>query len=150
MVSRHICSPTVKRGQSNLTCNNCKHLFHPECVSLKKEDVDFLTSANKPWTSQKCTKSMKILQQSDFSNNAIASLLNDNYFDSTDLKRILSCLDDVRAEQSKLFDLVNNQSKKLDVLDNKFTRVLTELSVLKYENKILRNNIDSLVDRVVF
>ncbi|XP_025407419.1 uncharacterized protein LOC112681373, partial [Sipha flava] len=121
MVSCPICSLTVKRSQSNLTCNNCKHLFHPECVSLKKEDVDFLTSANKLWTCQNCTKSMKILQQSDFSNSPVSSQSSDKHFDSTDLKRILSSLDDVRAEQSKLFDLVNNQSKKLDVLDNKFT-----------------------------
>jgi hypothetical protein len=92
---------------------------------------------------------MKILQQSDFSNSPVTSQSSDKHFDSTDLKRILSSLDDVRAEQSKLFDLVNNQSKKLDVLDNKFTCVLTELSALKEENKILRNNIDSLVNRVV-
>lgn len=92
---------------------------------------------------------MKTLQQSDFSNSPVSSLSSVNHFDSTGLKRILSCLDDVRAEQSKLFDLVNDQSKKLDVFDSKFTRVLTELSVLKDENKILRNNIDSLVNRVV-
>lgn len=45
--------------------------------------------------------------------------------------------------------MVNNQSKKLDLLDSKFTQVLTEISELKEENKILRINVDSLVDRVV-
>jgi predicted nuclease with TOPRIM domain len=98
---------------------------------------------------QNCVKSIKILQQFDFSNSATAPPSNDNGSHSTDLKHILSCLDYARTEQSKLFDLINNQSKKLDLLNSKFTRVLTELSELKEENKILRNNVDSLVDRVV-
>jgi len=149
MFSCSICTLAIKRNHSYLTCNNCKYLFHPECVSLKKEDADFLTTSNKPWTCQNCVKSMNNLQQSDSPYNATAPPLNDNGSYSTDLKHILSCLDLVRTEQSKLFDLVNNQSKKLDLLDIKFTRVLTELSELKDENKILRNNVDSLVERVV-
>jgi len=108
MVSCLTCSLTLKRTQSNLTCKNCKNSFHPECVSLQKEDVDFLIRSKKPWTCQNCTKSMKTLQQSDFSNSPVASLSSVKHFDSTDLERILSCLDDVRAEQSKLFDLVND------------------------------------------
>lgn len=150
MVTCSICTLAIKRGHSNLTCKNCKYFFHPECVSLKKEDADFLTTANKPWTCQNCVKSMEILQQqSDLSSSEFAPSLNDNDFHSTELKHILTCLDQVRTEQSKLFDLVNNQSKKLDLLVSKFTRVLKELSELKEENKILRNNVDSLADRVV-
>jgi len=62
---------------------------------------------------------------------------NDNSSDSTDLKLILlNHLDAVRAEQSKLIDLVNKQSKKLDFFEKKFTSELSEF--LKMRTKYLK------------
>lgn len=148
MVSCSVCSTVIKRGQSQtINCKNCGNIFHFKCVSLNQDDVDFLISTNKLWTCHDCLKSMKILQQSD-STDCIIPALPQDLAESTDLKLIIKHLDAIRGEQSKLIDLVNQQSKKLDLFEKKFTQVYSELSELKEENKLLKNNYKLLTDRV--
>ncbi|VVC45101.1 Hypothetical protein CINCED_3A018350 [Cinara cedri] len=73
---------------------------------------------------------MKDLQQSADPSIFTNTPLSLNISDSTDLKLILNHLDAVHAKQSNLFDLVNKQSKKLDIFTNKLTQLLSELSEL--------------------
>lgn len=62
---------------------------------------------------------MKIFKQSD-STDCITLALPQDLTESTDLKLIIKHLNAIRDEQSKLIDLVNEQSKKLDLFEMKF------------------------------
>lgn len=90
---------------------------------------------------------MKIFQQSD-STDCITPALPQDLTESTDLKLIIKHLGAIRDEQLKLIDLVNKQSRKLDLFEKKFTQVCSELLELKDENKLLKNNFSLLADRV--
>lgn len=135
------CSVTIRRNQrGSISCTTCKNLYHCDCVSLKQEDIDYLANSDKSWSCQNCLKKTKKLStQSDSTPKLTAQ---------SDFKLIISQLDALRIEQSKLTSLFKVQSEKFDSLESKFTEVFSQLTSIKEENRALRNDLNSLVKRV--
>ncbi|CAI6376979.1 unnamed protein product [Macrosiphum euphorbiae] len=130
------CAVSIKRGQNDsITCSACSKLYHLTCASLKQDDIDYLNSLNKSWSCVTCTKKSKnIISVTGNSIQPLTSLSTTE----PDLKLIISHLDNLRAEQAKLIDLVNAQNEKLNSFDNKFHEIFSQLSSIKNENSVLR------------
>ncbi|CAI6346848.1 unnamed protein product [Macrosiphum euphorbiae] len=140
------CAVSIKRGQNDsITCSSCSKLYHLTCASLKQDDIDYLNSLNKSWSCVTCTKKSKnIISVTGNSIQPLTSLSTTE----PDLKLIISHLDNLRAEQAKLIDLVNAQNEKLNSFDNKFHEIFSQLSSIKIENSVLRNDLTDIKNRV--
>lgn len=103
MDSCETCNINIKRGNNNsIACSSCAKLFHLPCVSLKQDDINYLNSSNKSWSCNTCVKLFK---------NTISTTAGQPVIPLTtlstgerDLKLIISHLDNVRTEQTKLND----------------------------------------------
>lgn len=51
-------------------------------------------------------------------------------------------------EQSELIDLVNQQNDKLNSFDQKFHEIFSQISCIKNENTVFRNNLNAITIRV--
>lgn len=143
---RCLCRMSIKRGQNDsITCSSCSKLYHLICVSLKQDDIDYLNSLNKSWSCATCAKKFKnSISVAGNSTQPLSSLSSTE----PDLKLIISHLDNLRVEQTKLIDLVNVQNEKLDSFDKKFQEVFSQLSSIKNENSVLRNDLAAIKNRV--
>ncbi|XP_050532868.1 uncharacterized protein LOC126900891 [Daktulosphaira vitifoliae] len=140
-----ICAVSIKRGQNDsITCFSCLKLYHLTCVSLKQDDLDYLNSLNKSWSCVNCAKKSKNAISVGNSTKHLSSLSTNE----PDLKLIISHLDNLRAEQTKLIDLINEQNEKLNSFDKKFQDIFSQLSSVKNENSVLRNDLTAIKNRV--
>jgi predicted nuclease with TOPRIM domain len=100
---------------------------------------------NKSWSCVSCTKKSKNIIFA--AGNSIQPLTPLSTTES-DLKLIIIHLDNLRAEQTKLIDLVNKQNEKLNFFDNKLHEIFSQLSSIKNGNIVLRNDLTAVKDRV--
>jgi hypothetical protein len=146
MASCETCAVSIKRGNNNsISCSSCSKLYHHTCVSLKQEDIDYLNSSNKLWSCDFCVKKSK--NTISVTGSAIPSTSFST--GEPDLKLIISHLDNLRKEQTKLIDLVNQQNEKLNAFDKKFHEIFSQLSSIKSENIVFRNDLTAIKSRVV-
>jgi len=140
------CAVSIKRGQNDsITCSSCSKLYHLSCASLKQDDIDYLNSLNKSWSCITCAKKSK--NTISVAGNSIQPLTS---LSTTEpgLKLIISYLDNLRAEQTKLIDLVNAQNEKLNSFDNKFHDIFSQLTSIRNENSVHRNELAAIKNRV--
>lgn len=135
MASCAICSFALKRGQTDcITCAMCNSLFHLKCVPLKQEDVDRLKDGKKIWSCKSC-----------LGKQASPSLASTN---SANINLILSKIESLSSGQSKLINLVNKQNEKLESFENKLSELSLQITSIKEENNLLRNNLNTLTKRL--
>lgn len=147
MASCDTCNISIKRGNNiSISCSSCAKLFHHACVSLKQEDIDYLNSSNKSWSCNTCLKTSKNTISTSAGKPIIP--LTSLSTGEPDLKLIISHLDNLRTEQTKLIDLVHQQNDKLNSFDKKFREISTQLSSIKNENIVLRNDLTAIINRV--
>ncbi|CAI6377661.1 unnamed protein product [Macrosiphum euphorbiae] len=140
MVSCVVCAITLKRGETgSITCLSCNGIFHIQCVKINQDDIDYLNSIKKNWSCSNCTKKPEKDSKSDTQSDNISS---------PDVKLILKQLNLLKFEQSKLINLVNKQTAKLDAFERKFTEVFSQLATIKDDNILLHNNLNSLTARL--
>lgn len=139
MVSCVICAINLKRAETgSVTCLSCKGIFHMQCVQLTQDDLDYLTSVKKNWSCSNCVKKSVVSKSDTQSDNTTSS----------DLKLIMKQLNVLKFEQTKLINLVNQQNMKLDSFDKKFAEVFSQISAIKDDNVLLRNNLNNLSVRL--
>lgn len=140
------CAVSIKRGQKDtITCSSCSKLYHLTCVSLKQDDIAYLISLNKSWSCVTCAKKSKnTISTAGNSTKPLPSLSTTE----PDLKLIISHLENLRTEQTKLIDLVNEQNEKLNSFDKKFHEIFSQLSSIKNEKSVLRNDLTATKNRV--
>jgi hypothetical protein len=141
------CYTNIKRGNKySISCFSCAKLFHIDCVSLKQENIDYLTSSNKSWSCSPCVKMSKNTISTTACNPVIP--LTSLSTGEPDLKLIISYHDNLCTEQTKWIDLVHQHNDKLNSFDKKFREISTQLSSIKNENTVLRNDLTAIKNRV--
>jgi len=109
-----------------------------QCVQINQDDLNYLISIKKSWSCPNCIKKSKVSKSDTHSDNT----------SSSDFKLIIKQLNVLKFEQSKLINLVNQQHTKLDSFEQKFTEVFSQISAIKDDNILLRNNLNGLSVRL--
>ncbi|KAG8301845.1 hypothetical protein J6590_042456, partial [Homalodisca vitripennis] len=147
-----VCKKATGQPRHKICCSDCKRLCHTSCVSLSKEDVDYIINEKQIWRCPSCAvsrrKSMSCESpcgpESDI-RTALSDVLKKLNEASDDRKRI-------ESEINKSFEFVNEQiNEQNNVIKSqsaKLTEYLQLIEDLRMKNIQLQKKVTDLELRV--
>ncbi|XP_046674701.1 uncharacterized protein LOC124363496 [Homalodisca vitripennis] len=144
-----VCNRSITAKQIKITCCDCEKDFHGSCVKVSKADIEYQTGAGIVWRCDPCNEARR--RSMSFEDEASDGKLTLNDI----LKAIQeltsehkSSVKDFNTSYEVLNDKLNENTLLLKEQTTKITEYMVKIDQLSIENKILKDRIQVLEDKL--
>lgn len=139
------CNTKINRESHKIDCSICRNIFHPSCVSLKDEDVQYMRSERKTW---QCSNCLKKLRSNKGNDDRLASpkpvMVNKEVNENENPTLLRQVLQEIT--QFKSWSAENQ--KKLDDRFQLWDKIMERMEYLTSENSFLKTECRKLEQKI--